>query len=553
MSSEPLPGANYYPEPNPRNDDRILPDAYDDPLAPKGTFPDEPLDADPARPLGRDNLLATWSTFQYKTAFLQRLANPLLAWNPAPLLPDGASNPRHDPRRAVNPYIVVDWLPIDLTVFNGYDESPSGWNDDEPPGIGPFDPHDPEPPDPRLPPGERRQPWFSSRRRLNVTRNNQWERYADTATNAGSLSAERFDNYFPYRLFGTLGYFNTSNETLLRRGSPLTTYDGDLIHPFPWLTWNNRPYVNHFELMLVPSGSASHLFEEAQLAGGSPYSDAVFPVSFAQLTPFRVPFGHLLNFLHTSREPDKGAHFYRLFDWVEVPSRFVGTDRWYNPNQFESPSEGTTNFFAPPFTRMSRLRDPGRININTIFDERIWQGLYHPYLAKHTTWEDVALSRQGYEGPAMNAHYPTRFANPFRSAGSAGLMPRVADLRKPAAVEATLLRPKLKGERGDPLFLFGSESKHEDHTVNAFFYYQGFQRLGNLVTTHSNVFALWITVGYFEVDPVTQQLGPELDSDTGNVKRHRAFYIIDRSIPVAFEPGKNHNVDLAVVLRRFIE
>ena len=49
------------------------------------------------------------------------------------------------------------------------------------------------------------------------------------------------------------------------------------------------------------------------------------------------------------------------------------------------------------------------------------------------------------------------------------------------------------------------------------------------------------------------QLGGEVGEDSGTVQRHRAFYMIDRSIPVAFEPGENHNVDRAVVLRRFIE
>ncbi len=48
-------------------------------------------------------------------------------------------------------------------------------------------------------------------------------------------------------------------------------------------------------------------------------------------------------------------------------------------------------------------------------------------------------------------------------------------------------------------------------------------------------------------------LGQEVGIDTGTVKRHRAFYIIDRTIPVAFEPGQNHNVDKCVLLRRFIE
>jgi hypothetical protein len=42
-------------------------------------------------------------------------------------------------------------------------------------------------------------------------------------------------------------------------------------------------------------------------------------------------------------------------------------------------------------------------------------------------------------------------------------------------------------------------------------------------------------------------------SDQGDIQRHRAFYVIDRSIPVAFEPGMNHNVDQAVLLRRLVE
>jgi hypothetical protein len=45
----------------------------------------------------------------------------------------------------------------------------------------------------------------------------------------------------------------------------------------------------------------------------------------------------------------------------------------------------------------------------------------------------------------------------------------------------------------------------------------------------------------------------EVGIDTGEVRRHRAFYIVDRTIPVAFQPGRNHNVDKCVLLRRFIE
>ena len=74
--------------------------------------------------------------------------------------------------------------------------------------------------------------------------------------------------------------------------------------------------------------------------------------------------------------------------------------------------------------------------------------------------------------------------------------------------------------------------------------------LGNLVTTRSSVFAIWITIGYFEVDETggIWKTGPwwegmEIGAETGEVKRNRGFYIYDRSIPVAFEPGQNHNVE----------
>ena len=90
-------------------------------------------------------------------------------------------------------------------------------------------------------------------------------------------------------------------------------------------------------------------------------------------------------------------------------------------------------------------------------------------------------------------------------------------------------------------------------------------RLGNLVTTRSNVYAVWITVGYFQVTPNKgtgvvdaahpdgYQLQAELGSDTGEIERHRAFYIFDRTIPVGFVRGQDLNVEKALLLRRYIE
>jgi hypothetical protein len=66
-------------------------------------------------------------------------------------------------------------------------------------------------------------------------------------------------------------------------------------------------------------------------------------------------------------------------------------------------------------------------------------------------------------------------------------------------------------------------------------------RLANTTTPRSNVFAVWIT------------LRESVANDPDSVKYHRAFYIVDRSIPVGFEEGKDYNVWDCVRLRRIIE
>jgi hypothetical protein len=128
-----------------------------------------------------------------------------------------------------------------------------------------------------------------------------------------------------------------------------------------------------------------------------------------------------------------------------------------------------------------------------------------------------------------------------------------------AEVNATLLRrdPDVANR---PLFEFRSTQPHEEYNRNPFFRYRNFERLGNLVTTRSNVYAIWITVGYFEVRRSTNtlfpdgyELGQELGVDTGDMQRHRAFYIFDRSIPVGFIRGMDLNYEKALLIRRYIE
>ena len=59
-------------------------------------------------------MLQTGTKLNYKNIFLQRLANPSRPWNPI-----------------TNPYRTIDWMPVDLTTFNGTDRNQNntthGW------------------------------------------------------------------------------------------------------------------------------------------------------------------------------------------------------------------------------------------------------------------------------------------------------------------------------------------------------------------------------------------------------------------------------------------
>jgi hypothetical protein len=115
---------------------------------------------------------------------------------------------------------------------------------------------------------------------------------------------------------------------------------------------------------------------------------------------------------------------------------------------------------------------------------------------------------------------------------------------------------------------------------SAFFRYQLYNKLGTIATTRSNVYAIWVTVGYFEVEkvhpsvplpsqevtgfssssdlpvqyrfPDGYKIVRELGSDTGEVERHKAFGIFDRTIPVGFLRGENLNADQGFLVRRVL-
>jgi hypothetical protein len=241
-----------------------------------------------------------------------------------------------------------------------------------------------------------------------------------------------------------------------------------------------------------------------------------------------------------------------------------------------------------PIRHLSSFREPGRINVNTIVDQRVWRGMFGAVTDRNdkpdpTTAEPACEKIPGWK--------PTLFLTTSGTGGTPCTsqlafmqqLPKPGENSSPANARAGgFLDDHLNEDRngngtldpdedtnGNSALDTGEDSnsngvldKGEDDNGNgildrnsyrdtgrhAFFRYQTMNRLNNSVTTRSNVYAVWVTIGYFEKDPIT---GNEFE--VLPVKRHRAFYIFDRSIPVGYEPGKNHNVLDAVLLRRIIQ
>jgi len=533
----------------------------------------------PADPTDRKN--------DFRRVHLQRLANPLKAWHP---------------KR--NPYLTIDSMSVPLTVFNGVDDSAA--NPDPISGRNPD----------KLATHQRGDEIGTS------TVRNIWFHDFSAITNDGVSNTpdDGGANVMGRKLQNTLGRLNYSPTSTppndiygppfssTTANLPASPYDQTLVagglpkfyvgapdnskDPFPWLTWNNRPYVSAPELMLVSACQSSRMAREATVFNtGNPFTEDVNANK-------RITFGHLLNFFNSDASSGSAPNIAGIFDYLRVPSQFIGTETVLSPKAFEwNCNQAAPGYLAgevstggnepngtaglhPPFNTVSNHREPGRVNINTINSPQVWINVVGGQpgpTAPGPAFGDIRDSRQGYTGGAyaFDNTYPSIFGNPFRSTGGADMVP-IPGIRPTAAsglahkpINVTLFRatgvsPTLDSTSDTPLLAKNPTSlKYDDYRRSAYFYFQPLNRLANKLTTHSNVYAVWVTVGYFEVSansggvdaghPDGYQLGQELGSDTGEIERHRGFYIIDRSIPVGFQRGQDLNSNDTVLLKRFIE
>lgn len=119
-----------------------------------------------------------------------------------------------------------------------------------------------------------------------------------------------------------------------------------------------------------------------------------------------------------------------------------------------------------------------------------------------------------------------------------------------------------------PNFYLGANtnSTQKDNRQHPAFRYDWLHKVTNLTTVRTHQYAVWITVGFFEVtkqgDPTVgntasalayDRLGQELNIQNGKNIRYRSFFVIDRTRAVGFSPQAPGNFRECIVYRQPIE
>ena len=271
------------------------------------------------------------------------------------------------------------------------------------------------------------------------------------------------------------------------------------------MPWPNRPFFSPAELLLVPNDR---------------------PTTFLQNynTPLVGPPA-LPNNL--------------LLEAVTVPTQFAGVhDSWTDSSNNLRTRTGIDSRITP-VNQLCSYREPGRVNVNTVTSPQVWDAVVAgPFPVEDRNANGTLDSGEdkppdySVTSPSSDGTDNRTFAE-FYSALSTPPPPRqsVRDLFD------------LAGLAGSPTMFDTSATYRQvvDVDLNPQHKIYTASRLANTATVRSNLFAVWVT------------LRESISGDADSVKYHRAFYIIDRSIPVGFQAGQDHNVKDTIRLRRIIE
>ena len=311
-----------------------------------------------------------------------------------------------------------------------------------------------------------------------------------------------------------------------------------LNYPFNWLQQGDRPLISPLEILHVSAFKPHELtqqFYTKPWAGNGP----------------QAPYQHRA----ANAILDERSRLYRIFEFLETGDRASGT--------------------------ANGARIPGRVNINTVWDGETLLALCdpqssnafapaltvynpnNPYDPSTLFGKLIALPQFSSNGRADSAARTPGL--PIGQVGPTGplFIGQQVPTDRPFLGMATAL-----GNQGDPQYpnrgvglndtllrltggypapaLFEAQGQRTPHPSQ---WDELLNKIANNLTTRSNVFAVWLTVGFFEVVQDTDaqgnpiypvKLGAEIGRSENRNKRHRMFAIVDRSnlrVPLSGPPA----------------
>jgi hypothetical protein len=263
--------------------------------------------------------------------------------------------------------------------------------------------------------------------------------------------------------------------------------------PFDWLVHLDRPPVNPLEMLHV-SGYKPHELTQQFVVGANKFQH------YAPWNPFVSA---------TSADPN--ALIYRGLD--SMSSRYMAG-------------------------LIAGGRYPGNINLNTIMEPEIFQALCDAHDSSTTQYPNPWFKQTDVANAANPTDPTTIFGKLLQSRGTPsytsapGVEPATpfksfsAAKTNAGGTQVLLDDTLFRSVGGRPLFAVGATTNHP--------YLQSslLQKIYNNVTTTSNVFGVWCTVGYFEVVDESvkpARLGAEIGRSENRHIRHRFFAMVDRS------------------------
>ena len=292
------------------------------------------------------------------------------------------------------------------------------------------------------------------------------------------------------------------------------------------MPWPNRPFFSPAELLLVPNDRPTTFLRnyDTRLVGGST---------------------DLPNNL--------------LLEAVTVPTYFAGVHDSWNDTSNNLRTQTGIDRRITPVNQLSAYREPGRVNVNTVTSPQVWDAVVAGPFPVEDLDNDGHLDSQEDNNnnqqldPGEDDDDDKRLDVPedippdykTDSPSEDGQDNRTVRAFDSSASPTKTVKDVLSfaGSANSPT-MYDTKATYRqvvDVELNPQHKIYTASRLANTATVRSNVFAVWVT------------LRESISGDPDSVKYHRAFYIIDRSIPVGFEDGEDHNVKNTIRLRRIIE